>query len=548
MENNMKFAEYVAKRLREIGCSEIFGVPGSYIMPIWQNISINGELTLACHENGAGFMADGWARGKRKIGAVLTTSGPGLTNAITSIVNAYMDSIPLIIISGQISNECKGRGAFQECFELNRSFNQGSLIKSVTKAHFEITNIENAQYLFETAIYLAKNGRPGPVHITIPVDIQEQTIEIDSIREIRNSRRYNNFSKEIVDEINASKKPLILVGWGSYIAKVEAEIELLANKIKAPIITSLKGLAAIKYDNAFFIGHLGAGSNRNIINFIEKYDSDLIIILGASLASHYYKEIGEYFLNKQIIQIDIDGENVGYRNSLDFKMIDDLKNCLPILIENILEKNNENIKVINDYKEVCSKKEELILKEERKTLSMISSIDLINKYSNENTVYFPDSGNGWLNSLSLLKLKNYGSIHLSVGLATMGYSYGAAIGYAIANPSKKVVVIGGDGSFLMSGNESLIAKYKNLNIVIIIFNNNCLGRVRIGQGQNYQTFKSSAINGVDYSKIGNGLGIESYKVTNIVECKNKLEKIFNSEKASILEIIVDEDEIPLCLR
>lgn len=188
----MKFCEYIKQRLLELGYSTIFGVPGSYIMPIWQQFGNNIKVVLARNEAGAAYMADGWSRITGKPGIVLTTIGPGITNSISGVASAYKDSVPLLVITGQASTNSYGRGVFQESFKLDRGFNPKNLMDQITKASIEITNVENAPFLFEAAFKIAISGRPGPVHISVPYDIQ-----IQEIKELDNNKKFVNYNEDI---------------------------------------------------------------------------------------------------------------------------------------------------------------------------------------------------------------------------------------------------------------------------------------------------------------------------------------------------------------
>lgn len=544
----ISLSEYIATRISELDIEYVFGVPGSYIMSVWEEVAKKNKIVLGCHETGAGFMAEGFSRAKRKSSVLLTTSAPGVTNAVTAIANAYMDSVPLLIISGQVSTDDIGKGAFQECSNLNRSFSQNSLLSSITKSQIEIVDINNAQFLFESAINIANSGRPGPVHITLPINIQKQKFNFvkDSLYNFGKSEEYID-NDDIIKIINLSKRPLIYVGWGAFLSDSAKLIEKLSLKITAPIITSLKGLSNIKTDSLMYVGHLGMGADDYIIDFLKKYDCDLIIVLGSSLSKRTVAGAKEIFEKAPVLNINIDHSDSLKLNNQKY-IIADIKQFVESILHKLDSKDNIGIKnKILDFKYKTNIKK--ISNIDTRCLNMSYAINLINDYTDENTVFFPDSGNHWLDCLSLLTLKNYNSMFLSMGLATMGYSFGSAVGYALANPLKKVVIIGGDGSFLMSGNEIVNAIRYKLNLVVIIINNSSLGRVRIGMRDDaYTNFSTSDIDDISYCEIGKGLGFKTFKVLDISHLKKAYKYAFSKSEPILIEVVVNKDDTPLFLR
>lgn len=546
---NITFKEYIANKLEEIGISHVFGVPGSYIMPIWQSLADKFEIILACHETGAGFMAEGFSRGKNNISILLTTAAPGVTNAVTAIANAYMDSIPMLIISGQVSTNLIGHGAFQECSDTDRSFSQHDLLKSITKAQIEINGKDNAQYLFENAINIACNGRPGPVQISIPINIQNEIIEINDIKHYKIFNKITksscNLQTKIIEMINESKKPILYVGWGCYLSGAEKQVYELAEYLNSPIVTSMKGIASISPLHEYCLGHIGLGMNNEIINYLEEYKPDLVISLGASMSERTVNPIKHILQSCEILNINIDIDVIQRFKTNNIN--GDVKNTIISLIPYLNKRSSKHI--ANDIASLKNRYIQKIASIVTKDLfSMRKAIYELNSYSTCDTVFFPDSGNHWLDCLNVLQLKNSGSMFLSMGLATMGYSFGSAIGYSLANPDKKTVVIAGDGSFLMSGNESVVAVRENLNILIILINNQSLGRVRVWQkDQKIPHYDTSAIKNVNYSLIAKAFGFEAYQITCMLELDNVYKKVFRNKKPIFIELIVDKDEIPICL-
>lgn len=545
----MTFAEYINKRLQELEYQYVFGVPGSYIMPIWQTFTDKPELVLARHESGAAFIADGWARITKKPGVVLTTIGPGITNVITGVANAYKDSVPLLVITGQAATAGFGSGSFQESFPADRGFAPPSLLQPVTKRSFEITDSSSAVLLFETALKTAVSGRPGPVHISVPLNIQTGEVCLDNQvkTDLTGKKRINEYTavdSAIISALNSAKKPLFIAGGGCFSSDAAEELEKFSQKLSAPVITTLKGLTCIKESSPFFVGHVGPAQPHFMNTFLEEYKADTVLFLGTSLSSYYLNNIKDSLLKaRTLIQVDIEAEQIGTRIHIDYEVQADIKHWLKAVFSAAEQKkNNKIVEKIGKYrKSIVNYK-----KEETGNFTIASAIRMLNRECSEDVVVVPDAGNHWLNTFSLYTPRCYGGIFTNPGLGTMGYAIGAAIGIKLGNPDKKVICITGDGSVLMSGNEISTAKALDLDITFIIFNNYSLGRVRAGQASFAKPdFIASDISHINLKKWAEGLGVNAYRVQSE---KELLDVLNSSNKTTVIEVIVPKDEIPVFLQ
>jgi acetolactate synthase I/II/III large subunit len=551
MSEKLTFAEYINIRLRELGYDVVFGVPGYYIMPLWQTFTGKPYLVLARHESGAVYMADGWARITRKPGVVLSTLGPGQTNMFTGIACAYKDSVPLLAITGQANTKTFGKGVFQECYPIDRGFSPTSIFAPITKGSYEITDKQNAVYMFECALKLASSGRQGPVHLSIPLNIQEAELIIDLEADpkcifnnsIHNVYIHTDKPNNIIDFFIESERVLILAGWGCYLSGQMDELQNLAEKLSAPIITTVKGLAAIKYNFDWFLGHVGPGQPKGIAEFLIRYNPDTILILGSSLSASYFDQIKEIIKKGNCIQVDIDHAQIGLRTKINLGIIADLRFWLPEICKLLPSKTNEELK-----KQIKEFKTTQIENLSSNTI-MVQSIDELNRILPEDTVIVPDAGNHWLDTLSCYKPKCFGGLFTNMGLGAMGYAIGASIGLKLALPNKRIVCVTGDGSALMSGNEISVSGALNLNNIFIIYNNCCLGRVRTFQHFECQNnYVASDLPEIRFDKWAKSMGVDGYRVHSIEEFRAILKTVLKSNKTSVIEIMASNDEIPLCFQ
>lgn len=544
----MKFAEYVYKRLQEIGCDYAFGIPGSYIAPIWQSFKESAKLILARHESGAAFMANGWTRITGKLSVVLSTLGPGITNVITGTACAFKDSLPLLVITGQAPVESFGKGVFQECYPTDRGFSPNGIMSHVTKASIEINNIKNAVHLFEQAIKIATSGRKGPVHISIALDVQNQDVTEEQ------DLRYKNVStvlrydiEKVIDRFYSAERPLIIAGWGCHLSGCSKQLEMLSSKWGAPILSTVKGLTACSYKWEMFLGHVGPGQNKEILDFLYSYKPDLILVLGASLASYYSSHIKPIIDQSYCIQVDIDAEQLGFYQRIDCCIQADLREWLTSVCNSF--KYHKNCRDIKE--KILQFKSELLQTYSQlasKTGLMAKSINMLNRILPENAIVIPDAGNHWLDTLSLYRTQQANGFFIDIGIGSMGHAIGSSIGIKLADPNKRVVCITGDGSILMSGSEISVSTELNLNNIYIIYNNASHGRVRTDQYITWnEDYIASDIIMCDFCKWGESLGAQGFRVASENEFKEAVASALEIESTSVIEVLVDKNEIPVCL-
>ena len=545
-EKMIKGARILLECLSRLGINEIFGYPGGAVIPIYDELySFKGiKHYFARHEQGAVHEADGYARSTGKVGACLATSGPGATNLVTGIMTAHMDSIPLLVITGQVSSSLLGKDAFQESDIVG-------ITVPITKNNYLVQDIKDLPRILKEAYYIASTGRPGPVLVDIPRDIQLQEIPYDEFNKIYE----NHFSlegynpvyeghkgqiKTAIKMIKDSKKPLIIAGAGILKAHAYEELKEFVEKTNIPVAMTLLGLGSFSGNHELALGMIGM-HGTTYANYAAN-EADLIIAAGMRFDDRVTGNPQKFVPNAKIIHIDIDPAEIGKNKLIDVPIVGDLKNVLADLNEKAPKvSNDEWLKYIKKLKKDYSLKyrkteDDILIPQE-----ILSEIDKITK---GNVIVATDVGQHQMWAAQYLTFNNPYSILTSGGAGTMGFGLPAAIGAQVANPNKKVLAVVGDGGFQMTFQELMLIKEYNLPVKIFIINNSYLGMVRQWQ----ELFHEKRYSSVDLSynpdfiKIGEAYGIKSIQLTNKKDLKKNLKKILESDEAVLVECIVEKEE------
>lgn len=533
----MKVSKIYYNFFKELGYKEIFGLPGSYIMPIWQEFGDEIKIVLSRHENGAAFMADGWARNNSLPGVVLTTIGPGLTNAITGIACAYQDSVPLIVISGYVPTSMNGKGGFQNSDKNDRGFMPEELLSSITKATFLPQTADEAVKMLGEAYSIAMSGRKGPVHISMPMDIPNMESDLEVEIKLNTQMKDKQLSQEFLDLITSSKRPIFFSGNGCFLADATEELNEVSTKYNIPIISSIKGSSACTISNKLYLGTTGNVTKKKLYNYLKEYNADLVISLGSSLSVNSCKEFDDLFQNANIVKVDIDeNQFTNYRNAtLNVNM--DIKEFLLQMLKLNIAKKEYNIDFNIDEERPT---------EDDNTFSKVA--DYMYRNTPDNTLFIPDAGNHWLDILYWCYPRQRLGIFTNAGLASMGHAIGAAIGFKIANKDKNVICITGDGSFMMSGMEISEAVSQNLDMTFIIVNNLSLGRARVYQEMTDGKVISTTFMESNFTKITEALGAKAKCAYSFEEFKGIFEEMKNEAGVKVIEVMVERKDCPKALR
>ena len=545
-EKMIKGARILLECLSRLGINEIFGYPGGAVIPIYDELYNFKEIKhyFARHEQGAVHEADGYARSTGKVGACLATSGPGATNLVTGIMTAHMDSIPLLVITGQVSSSLLGKDAFQESDIVG-------ITVPITKNNYLVQDIKDLPRILKEAYYIASTGRPGPVLVDIPRDIQLQEIPYDEFNKIYE----NHFSlegynpvyeghkgqiKTAIKMIKDSKKPLIIAGAGILKAHAYEELKEFVEKTNIPVAMTLLGLGSFPGNHELALGMIGM-HGTTYANYAAN-EADLIIAAGMRFDDRVTGNPQKFIPNAKIIHIDIDPAEIGKNKLIDVPIVGDLKNVLTDLNEKAPKVSyDEWLKQIKKWKKEYSltyrkTEDDILIPQE-----ILSEIDKITK---GNVIVATDVGQHQMWAAQYLTFNNPYSILTSGGAGTMGFGLPAAIGAQVANPNKKVLAVVGDGGFQMTFQELMLIKEYNLPVKIFIINNSYLGMVRQWQ----ELFHEKRYSSVDLSynpnfiKIGEAYGIKSIQLKNKKDLKKNLKKILESDEAVLVECIVEKEE------
>ena len=548
-------AEIVFKSLEDQNVEFIFGYPGGAVLPIYDELKNHKSIKhiLARHEQGAGHAAEGYARSSGKPGVLLVTSGPGATNAVTALTDAYMDSVPLVCISGQVPTHLIGTDAFQEC-------DTTGITRPCTKHNWLVKDVNNLSEIMHKAFEIATTGRPGPVLVDIPKDIQfnkgvYKNKKTKSSKNLNGSKLNKINSKDLdkfIEMIKNSSKPIFYSGGGVINSGPKAS-ELLRELVLLtgfPITSTLQGLGAYPGDDPQFLGMLGMHGTYEANNAM--HDCDLMINIGARFDDRITGKIDEFSPKSKKIHIDIDPSSIGKNVKVDLAITSDVTELLQDLIKRFKEKNKN---FINSKKQKTSKWWEQINKwREKKSLNFINSKKTIKPQhavqrlyeltKDQDTYITTEVGQHQMWAAQHYKFNKPNRWMTSGGLGTMGYGLPAAIGVQVAHPKKLVVDIAGEASILMNMQEMSTAVQYKLPIKIFILNNEYMGMVRQWQellhDKNYSESYTEAL--PDFVKLAEAYGAVGIRAKTPDELDEKIKEMIDSDKPVIFDCLVDKQE------
>lgn len=544
----MTLYECIDKYIGKFGVKKIFGVPGSLIMPVWQNIH-SAELILCSHEQEASYLAVGYSKMSREPVMVLTTGGPGVTNCVSGIAAANLDSLPLIYISGRTPSNPKNHGLRQEEGDFDRCYDSNAIMRSVTKQSICITDPECAARDIYKAFQCAVSGRMGSVHISIPVDIQQAEITENVGKEYGESRPAEGNAESCVQEFThwteECKRRLFVMGWGCWLADASDAVYQLAEQMGAPVICTVKAYCCMK-KNAFLLGKLGYGYNRILSDFVRSYDPQEIFVFGSSVSS---KDFSDEFVSDigdaEIHMFSIGGSapECGISNVFRHR-ISSLKD-LSAGVQKKMAMESEQIK-----KEILVCRHAQMeyyhsFSEGQKLAALCKEIsDLI---VNEKVTVTADAGNHLLDAATGIWSGFQKNLFLDDGIRAMGSGICETVGMAFADSERSYIAVTGDGCMLMNGNVMYVAKKYHLPVIFLVINNSSLGRVRVGQ-MNTNQFVQSDLGGIDFASYAGAFGMKANRTADVQECIRMLQECLNEREPALIELQISKDEIPIMLK
>ncbi|MCK9554647.1 biosynthetic-type acetolactate synthase large subunit [bacterium] len=553
----MKGAEILIESFRKEKVDVVFGYPGGSVLDIFDIIYKSGlRFILTRHEQGAAHAADGYARATGKTGVCIATSGPGATNLVTGIATAYMDSVPMVAITGQVPTRMIGNDAFQEA-------DITGITRPITKHNYLVKDIDELPRILKEAFYIANTGRPGPVLVDIPKDIQNASTDNkypDSVEMRGYKPNYEGHIQQIkkaAEMIMAAQRPVIYAGGGVIISNGSEELTKLAGKAGIPVTTTLLGLGSFPSTDDLSLGMLGMHGTKYANLAVQ--DTDLLIAVGARFDDRVTGKVSEFAPHAKVIHIDIDPTSIRKNVNVDIPVVGDVKKVLAELIKNIKKCDTQPW-----LKKIAGWKKEYPLSYGKGGLKPQFVIEKIYELTRGDAIITTEVGQNQMWAAQFYKYTRPRTFLSSGGLGTMGYGLPAAMGAQAGCPGKLVFDIAGDGSIQMNIQELTTCVLNKLPVKIIILNNGCLGMVRQWQELFYGGRYSSTIlnskgpdgeKGItfceenkchpylpDFIKLAGAFGAEGVRISKDSEVIPALKKAIESDKTYIIECIVDPEE------
>ena len=554
MANLMTGAEIVFKVLEDQSVEHIFGYPGGAVLPIYDELKNHKKIKhiLVRHEQGAGHAAEGYARSSGRPGVMLVTSGPGATNAVTALTDAYMDSVPLVCITGQVPTHLIGTDAFQEC-------DTTGITRPCTKHNWLVKDVNKLSSIMHKAFEVATTGRPGPVLVDIPKDVQFAKAKYIKPKELKNNKKtnikFNGQDKDIeatVELIKKSSKPILYTG-GGVINSGPRATQLLRELVSLtgfPITSTLQGLGAYPGNDPQFLGMLGMHGTYEANNAM--HDCDLMINIGARFDDRITGKIDEFSPKSKKIHIDIDPSSINKNVEVDLALVGDVKLVLEKLVSvfkqkkpNFANSNKQKISAWWNQIEKWRKKNSLGFINSKEVIKPQFAVQRLYELTKAQDAFITtEVGQHQMWAAQHYKFDKPNRWMTSGGLGTMGYGLPAAVGVQVANPDKLVIDIAGEASVLMTMQEMSTAVQYKLPIKIFILNNEYMGMVRQWQEllheKNYSESYTAAL--PDFVKLAEAYGCVGIRANKPDELDGKIEEMLSVNKPVIFDCVVDKTE------
>lgn len=540
LEKPTSGSQLVLQTLKELGVEIIFGYPGGAMLPLYDAIhNFEGiQHILARHEQGATHEAEGYAKSSGKVGVVVVTSGPGATNAVTGIADAYLDSVPLLVFTGQVGRQSIGKDAFQEADTVG-------ITAPITKYNYQIRETADIPRIVTEAYYLARTGRPGPVEIDLPKDVS--ILEVTEINDPSlNLPHYHESEKatdeqlqELLTELSVSKKPVIIAGGGiNYSGSVDI-FRAFVEKYQIPVVSTLLGLGTLPISHELQLGM--AGMHGSYAANMALVEADYIINLGSRFDDRVVSNPAKFAKNAVVAHIDIDAAELGKIVKTDIPILSDLKVALSRLLQlnNVKTDFNDWIKTVIENKE----KAPFTYEPQNHDIRPQETIKLIGEYTQGDAIIVTDVGQHQMWVAQYYPYKNARQLITSGGMGTMGFGIPAAIGAKLAQPNKNVIVFVGDGGFQMTNQELALLNGYGIAIKVVLINNHSLGMVRQWQESFYEERRSQSVFDVEpnFQLLAEAYGIKHVKLDNPKTLADDL-KIITEDEPMLIEVLISKSE------
>lgn len=531
-------AEILIDALVEQGVDTIFGYPGGAVLNIYDALYKNSDRIrhiLTAHEQGAAHAADGYARATGKVGVCLATSGPGATNLVTGIATAYMDSIPMVAITGNVGTSLIGRDSFQEVYI-------AGITMPITKHNFVVRDVEELADTVRDAFRIAASGRPGPVLIDIPKDITAAKCEFIPKGKVEINETYEILDEElqtVADMIAASERPMIYYGGGVETSDAGDMLLQLQRKADIPSAHTMMAIGCIPDTEPLSLGMIGMHGTVSAAWAVER--CDLLVCIGARFSDRVATNTKRFAPSAKVIHVDIDDAEINKNIGVDYAIVSDAETFLEKVMPYIKEAKHDAWRAqITEWQT----KLDYVPKDDESVIHPHQLLRTVAEETPEDTIIATDVGQHQLWSAQYNGRKHVRQFLTSGGLGTMGFGYGAALGAQVAFPDRTVVHITGDGSFHMNLNEICTAVSYNLPVITIIMNNRVLGNVRQWQTMFYGSRYSQTDphRKTDYVKLADAFGARGFRVSNIAELRDALREAMKRTGPVLIDAQIDKDE------
>ncbi|GAB6886893.1 biosynthetic-type acetolactate synthase large subunit [Desulfothermus okinawensis JCM 13304] len=543
----IKGARILLECLKQEGVEVIFGFPGGAVIDIYHELpNYPMKHILVRHEQAAVHAADGYARASGKVGVVLVTSGPGATNTVTGIATAYMDSIPIVVFTGQVPRPLIGNDAFQEVDIVG-------ITRPCTKHNYLVKDPAKLPQIIKEAFYIAKSGRPGPVLVDLPKDIMASEIEAEYPKSVSLRSYHPNYEpnlkqvKKAVDLILDAKRPLIFAGGGVIASSGNKELTWLARTLRIPVTASLMGLGSFPGNDPLWLGMLGMHGTY-VANMAINH-ADVIIAAGVRFDDRVTGRVDSFAPSAKIIHIDIDPTSIRKNVRVDIPIVADCKEALSALKEEISkrikeEDLSEKYQSWRDKLNAWNEAHPLTYNKSNEVIKPQFVIEKLYELTGGDAIITTEVGQNQMWAAQHFKYLRPRTLLSSGGLGTMGYGFPAAIGAQMAFPDKTVVDIAGDGSIQMNIQELATAVWYNLPVKIIILNNSYLGMVRQWQELFYnRNYSATHLEyNPDFVKLAEAYGAEGFRATKPSEVEDVLKRALKSKKTCVIDMVVEKEE------
>ncbi len=530
--------------LEKEGVDIVFGMPGGANLPMYDDLySSNIRHVLVRHEQSAAHMADGYGRIKRKPGVCFATSGPGATNLVTGIGTAYMDSAPMVAVTGQVPKAMIGRDAFQECDIVG-------VCASITKYCFQPRSATEVPETVKKAFYIAESGRPGPVLIDVPKDVQQEVANI-TFPDLVRVRGYSPLVDPDIEQISKTvdlllnaERPMIMAGGGVHISGAFPELQALSELLMIPVVTTFKGKGAFPENHPLALGPIGmhghAEANKLII------ESDVLLAIGARFSDRSVGKFDEFGRGMRIVHIDIDPAEIGKNKQVDVPVVGDVKASLRILVKmlakRIMKKENETpwVKHIGEVREQFQS----TIKDHPREITARKSLKKLRELLPPEAIVTTEVGQCQMWTSLHFDVIQPGTFFSSTGLGTMGFGFPASIGAKAARPDVPVVDIAGDGSFNMTENSLAVSVLDNFPVIVFLMNNYSLGMVAQWQ----RMFYNRRMIGIDlkampdFVKLADAYGAQGIRAQSMEELEKGIKSALKSDVTTVIDITIDPEE------